>query len=69
MFQEYDCFILTKDIPGEVELHQGTSGVVLMILGNDPPTYEVEFVNSMGNNMGYKFTYTLTEDFMQKTLF
>ena len=66
MFQEYDCFVLSKLIPNENAIKKGTIGVVLMVLSDSPPTYEVEFVDEFGKNIGSSPTYTLVEDSMQK---
>ena len=66
MFEMYDCFILTKKIPGaEDEIPVGYVGVVLMVYSHDPPTYEVEFVDKDGGNLGKEGTYTITEDYMK----
>ena len=66
MFHEYDCFILTKSIPGEEnEIPVGEQGVVLMVYSYDPPAYEVEFVDKDGRNLGKKGTYTITENYMK----
>ena len=60
---EYDVFVLNREIPG---VPVGTIGVVLMVLGGTPRSYEVEFPDNVGGNFGDEITYTLTEDFMNR---
>jgi len=67
MYNEYDCFLLTKQIPNDTFVEVGTCGVILMILNDSPPVYEVEFGDGKGGNIGNK-TYTLSEEYMQKAL-
>jgi hypothetical protein len=69
MYKEYDCFILKKEIPGEYEIQIGQKGVVLMVLGrhsNYSSTYEVEFLDDEGFNLGSQPTFEITEDYMTK---
>jgi hypothetical protein len=63
MYKDYDCFILIKKIPGDSFVEVGTRGTVLMTFSYSPPTYEVEFVERGGYNIG-NTTYTLTEEYM-----
>ena len=64
MFNEHDCFVLTKAIPNEPEVKVGMRGVILMVFGGDPCDYEVEFVDKNGYNIGSELTFTLSEDYM-----
>ena len=61
MFQEYDTFVLKRELPS---VPVGTVGVILMVFDGSPLSYEVEFPNGQGGNLGDEITYTLTEDFM-----
>ncbi len=62
-FNEYDCFRLAKPIPSEA-IPLGTVGVVLMVLDDAQPAYEVEFSDGKGGNLGSRPTFTLTDEFM-----
>ena len=64
MFNEHDCFVLTKAIPNESEVKVGMIGVILMVFGGDPCDYEVEFPDDNGYNIGSQITFTLSEDYM-----
>ena len=67
MYSEYDCFVLTKKIPNDTFVDVGKCGVVLMVLSNFPPIYEVEFVDNEGRNIG-DTTYALSEEYMSPLL-
>ena len=60
LFKEYDPFRLSKSIADET-LPVGTLGVVLMVLSDAPAAYEVEFLDSSGQNLGRQPTFTLDE--------
>lgn len=64
MYDEYETFILAKELSDKT-IPKGTSGVVLMILDTNPCTYEVEFPDGKGGNLGKELTYTITEIFME----
>jgi hypothetical protein len=64
MYDEYDTFILAKELEDNT-IKKGTRGVVLMILDTSPYTYEVEFPDDKGGNIGENMTYTITEQFME----
>lgn len=64
MFEEYDSFILVQPLK-DATIPIGTRGVVLMILGGDPTSYEVEFPDGKGGNLGKESTYTITAVYMQ----
>jgi len=64
MFENYDCFRLTKALEDE-SVPLGTLGVVLMVFHKNPVAYEVEFPDDHGVNKGASMTYTITEDFME----
>ena len=63
MYNEYDCFFLMKHIPEDAFVDVGTCGVVLMVLSDSPPVYEVEFCDGKGGNIGNR-TYSLSEEYM-----
>ena len=63
MFSEYDVFILRRELL-DATVPVGTRGVVLLVLGGKPCSYEVEFPDGKGGNMGKEISYTITEDFM-----
>lgn len=65
MFDEYDAFVLTRDLDDK-SVPLGTVGVVLMVLGGDPCAFEVEFPNGQGGNLGKEVTYTIKADSMRK---
>jgi hypothetical protein len=63
MFKQFDCFRLTKPIPNEpLAASVGSVGVVLEVWLD---SYEVEFVDANGVNIGYPATFILTEDYME----
>ena len=62
MFREYETFALTQELPG---IPDGTVGVVLMVFGGTPCSYEVEFPDGQGSNLGDQITYTVTENYMK----
>lgn len=64
MFNEYDCFRLSKALPAE-SIPVGTAGVVLMVFGGPPREYEVEFSDGEGGNLGTRPTFTIGEEFME----
>ena len=64
MYDEYETFHLIKELTDN-SIPVGTLGVVLMVLDND--TYEVEFPDGKGGNLGKDMTYTITECFMKRT--
>ena len=49
-FQEYDTVRLSRDIPEE-NLSRGSTGAILMVYDSDPPEFEVEFTDSVGNTV------------------
>ena len=51
MLKEYDVVLLKQSIP-EVPLPSGTRGAILMVYHDNPPAYEVEFVDDFGNSLG-----------------
>ena len=65
-FSEYDSFKLAKALHDE-SVPLGTKGVVLMVLGGEPPAYEVEFPDDRGGNLGDAPTYTITDEYMVGT--
>lgn len=65
MFEQYENFILIKDLPDK-SVPVGTTGVVLEVYKSDPIEYEVEFPSEDGTNLGKDSTYTLSEVFMGK---
>ena len=64
-FEQYECFALSRSIPGDDSIAIGTVGVVLEIYGGSPCAYEVEFPDGRGGNLGAQTTYALTEELMQ----
>ena len=65
MFKLYDIFRLKKKIEDE-DIPVGSTGTVLMIYEDNPPAYEVEFVDENGRNIGNSTkTFTLTEDCLE----
>jgi len=64
MFNEHDVFILQRALP-DGTVPAGTRGVVLMVFGGSPCSYEVEFPDGHGGNLGAEITYTLTDDDMR----
>lgn len=64
-FEQFNCFSLSKSIPGDDSIAIGTVGVVLEVFGGSPYAYEVEFPDEQGGNLGKHVTYTLTEDYLQ----
>jgi hypothetical protein len=66
MFNEYETFVLVKNIPGETIEEVGSVGVVLIVHRAHPPVYEVEFCDSQGRSVGSKPTFTLSEDYMSR---
>ena len=65
MYDEYETFILAKELTDKT-IPKRTLGVVLMVLDTAPYTYEVEFPDGKGGNLGNEVTYTITEQFMQR---
>jgi len=57
MYDKYETFILAEDLPDKSVL-KGTRGVVLVVLDITPYTYEVEFADGEGGNLGNEITYT-----------
>ena len=57
MFQEYDV-VLLKQTTSTVSIPQGTRGTVLIVYPDNPPAYEVEFLDEAGNSLG---THTVRE--------
>lgn len=52
MVEEYDFVELTEDIM--TDLKAGTRGAVVMVYPSDPPEYEVEFVNDVGETIAVR---------------
>ena len=65
MFNEYDTFILSQPL-ADATIPVGTRGAVLMVLGGEPISYEVEFPDGRGGNLGKDISYTITEEFMRR---
>lgn len=63
-FREYDTFRLIQPIPGE-PISVGSIGAVLMVFPDEPPHYEVEFLDADGHNLGTSPTHTITEELME----
>ena len=57
MLREYDVVSLKRTTP-EVPLSVGTTGTILLVYPDDPPAFEVEFIDGGGNSLG---TYTVRE--------
>ena len=64
-FIEYETFILAKPL-ADTTIAVGSRGVVLMALGGKPETYEVEFPDGEGGNIGMEISYTVTIDQMKR---
>ena len=64
MFEEYDTFLLSKPLE-DTTIPTGTRGVVLMVFGGEPTSYEVEFPDGNGGNLGKDISYTITADCMK----
>ena len=64
MYQEHECFRLSKSLPTE-SIPVGTVGVVLMVFKGPPREYEVEFPDGRGGNRGTQPTFTIGEKFME----
>jgi hypothetical protein len=63
MFNEYDSFRLRKPLP-DGSIPVGSRGVILVAFAGQPRSYEVEFPDGQGSNLGKSISYTITEDFM-----
>ncbi len=63
MFDEHDTFVLCQQL-SDATIPVGTHGVVLMVYGEKPCSYDVEFPDGKGGNLGKAMTYTITGDFM-----
>jgi hypothetical protein len=59
-FEEHENFELTVPIR-DSGIPAGAIGVVLLVLSDSPPVYEVEFCDDDGFNLGQSLTYTLEE--------
>jgi len=68
MFNEYETFRLSRELPDDNTIPVGTRGVVLMVLGGSPYEYEVEFPDGSGGNLGKSLTYTISEEFMKQDI-
>ena len=64
MYNEYDTFILAEPLT-DTTIPVGTRGVVLMVLGGVPPSYEVEFPDGKGGNLGNDVSYTISARYMR----
>jgi hypothetical protein len=51
MLQEYDVVLLKQMTPA-IPLRSGTKGTVLLVYPDNPPAYEVEFIDDAGNSLG-----------------
>ena len=65
VFNEYDTFVLRQQL-SDTTIPVGACGVVLMVLGGKPCSYEVEFPDQKGGNLGKEISYTITEEFMEQ---
>ena len=52
MVEEYDVVELTEEITTDLKI--GTRGAVVMVYPSDPPEYEVEFVNEVGETIAVR---------------
>ena len=57
MLSEYDVVRL-RSATSAASVPVGTRGTVLIIYGDTPPAYEVEFVDKVGDSLG---TFTMQE--------
>lgn len=58
MFQEYEVVRLRRALE-DAPVPPGTQGVVLLVYNDDPPAYEVEFLDADGASFG---TFTVREN-------
>jgi len=65
VFKEHETFILCRPL-ADTTIPVNTCGVILMVLGGQPCSYEVEFPDGQGGNLGKEVTYTVTEDFLRR---
>ena len=63
MYNLFDCFILTKNIPGDQFVAVGAVGTIIMVLDYSPPTYMVEFRMEDASILGDN-EYIITEEYM-----
>jgi hypothetical protein len=56
--------VLLKQTTPSIPLSAGTKGTILMVHSDDPPAYEVEFVDNAGNSLG---TYTVRQSEVMKS--
>ncbi len=64
MYKKYDTFILVKPL-NDITVPVGSLGVVLLVLGGEPHSYEVEFPDGRGWNIGKEISYSITADSMR----
>lgn len=64
LFQQYDIFILTKDLNAQIT--KGIQGVILEILGKND--FLIEFVQEHGTNHDFNgdFIFTVDKSFLGK---
>jgi hypothetical protein len=65
MFSEYEVFELVNSVQDD-SVPTGSRGVVLMVFEGDVVSYEVEFPDGEGGNLGNEVTYTITESQMKR---
>jgi hypothetical protein len=61
MLEEYDVVELREGIT--TDLKTGTRGAIVMVYPSDPPEYEVEFVNDVGETIAVR---TVRDDQLRK---
>ncbi len=62
MLSEYDVVRLRSASPG-IAVPSGTRGTVLIVYADNPPAYEVEFVDNDGTSLG---TFTMKQSDLER---
>jgi hypothetical protein len=60
IFNEYDCILSAVAINETIPAY--TSGVILLVVSNNPPAYAVEFFDERKNSLGW---FTVEEKLLQ----